>query len=70
MNPSIPSGAVLDRREWEAVAELCRRRDLWLLYNAAMERILFDGRPLLHPAVLEGLRERTLAIGRSRRSTG
>lgn len=63
MNPSIPSGAVLDRGEWEAVAELCRRHDLWLLYNAAMERILFDGRPFLHPAALDGMRERTLVIG-------
>lgn len=63
MNPSMPSGAVLDAREWEAVAGLCRRHDLWLLYNAAMERILFDGRTLLHPVALDGLRERTLVIG-------
>jgi aspartate/methionine/tyrosine aminotransferase len=63
MNPSMPSGAVLDDREWEAVAELCRERSLWLLYNAAMEGILFDRRPYRHPAALAGLGERTITIG-------
>ncbi len=63
MNPSIPSGAVLDAREWDAVAEVCRERDLWLIYNAAMERILFDRRRLIHPASLDGMAERTLIVG-------
>jgi aspartate/methionine/tyrosine aminotransferase len=63
MNPSMPSGAVLDRTEWEAVAELCRTHDCWLLYNAAMERILFDGRGAIHPAGLAGMGERTIVVG-------
>jgi aspartate/methionine/tyrosine aminotransferase len=63
MNPSMPSGAVLDRTEWEAVAELCRKHDWWLLYNAAMERILFDGRGAIHPAALAGMGERTIVVG-------
>src|SRR5262245_29257535 len=63
MNPSMPSGAALCRAEWEAVAALCVRRLLWLVYNAAMERILFDGRPCLHPAGLPGMAERTLTVG-------
>ncbi len=63
MNPSIPSGAVLDTAEWEAVAAVCLEHDLWLLYNAAMERILFDGRSLTHPAALPGMASRTLVIG-------
>ena len=63
MNPSMPSGGMLDAGDWAVVAELCRRHDLWLLYNAAMERILYDGRPYLHPASLPGMRERTLTVG-------
>jgi len=63
MNPSMPSGGVLDADEWAAVAELCECHDLWLVYNAAMERILYDGRPYLHPAGLPGMRERTLTVG-------
>jgi aspartate/methionine/tyrosine aminotransferase len=63
MNPSVPSGAVLNREEWDALAALCVRRSLWLVYNAAMERILFDGRPYLHPASLPGMAERTITVG-------
>ena len=44
MNPSMPSGAVLTPEAWAAVARICVERDCWLLYNAAMERILYDGR--------------------------
>lgn len=40
MNPSIPSGAVLSRGDWGEVAQVCAHHGIWLLYNAAMERIL------------------------------
>jgi len=63
MNPSMPSGAVLDAAEWEAIAALCRQHDLWLIYNAAMEKILYDNRPYLHPASLDGMAERTITVG-------
>jgi aspartate/methionine/tyrosine aminotransferase len=63
MNPSMPSGAVLDEEAWRTVAEICCSRDLWLIYNAAMERILFDQRPYLHPASLPGMRDRTITVG-------
>jgi len=63
MNPSMPTGAVLSEEEWEAVAGLCRAHGLWLLYNAAMERIVYDGRPAMHPAALDGMAERTVTVG-------
>jgi aspartate/methionine/tyrosine aminotransferase len=63
MNPSMPSGAVLDPAEWSAVAEVCEARRCWLLYNAAMERIVYDGRPVIHPTAIAPLRERTVVIG-------
>ncbi len=63
MNPAMPAGAVLDRAEWDAVAALCRDAELWLIYNAAMERILFDAVPFLHPAGLPGMAARTLTVG-------
>ena len=63
MNPSMPSGAVLNEAEWRAVADLCLQHDLWLFYNAAMEHILYDGRAYFHPAALEGMAERTITIG-------
>jgi aspartate/methionine/tyrosine aminotransferase len=63
MSPSMPTGAVLDRAEWTAIADACRRYDSWLLYDAAMERILFDGHVPIHPASLPGMAERTITIG-------
>jgi len=63
MSPSMPTGHVLDRADWEFVVELCRAHDLLLLYDAAMERILFDDRPLLSPLSLPGLAERTILVG-------
>lgn len=63
MNPSMPSGAVIDAGAWAMIASLCHRHDLWLVYNAAMERILYDGRPYLHPVALDGMRERTITVG-------
>ncbi|MFN2386952.1 MAG: pyridoxal phosphate-dependent aminotransferase [Thermoanaerobaculia bacterium] len=63
MSPSMPSGAALDAAEWDAVARLCRESDLWLLYNAAMERILYDGLRPIHPAGLPGMADRTITVG-------
>ena len=63
MNPAMPSSAVLNAEEWQAIANLCQQHDLWLLYNAAMERILFDNRPFIHPASLAGMAERTITVG-------
>jgi aspartate/methionine/tyrosine aminotransferase len=63
MSPSMPSGCVLDRADWEFVAELCQRSDLFLLYDAAMEALLFDGRELVSPLSVDGLAERTVIAG-------
>jgi aspartate/methionine/tyrosine aminotransferase len=63
MNPSMPSGAVLDHDEWDAIAAICRDRGRWLIYNAAMERIVFDGRPVIHPAALDGLADHVITVG-------
>ena len=62
-NASFPSGWVANDEEWEAVASICRERDLWLLYWAGFEGVLFDGRPIRHPAALRGMRDRTVTVG-------
>ena len=63
MSPSMPSGGYLDEDDWRAVCDLCRERDLLLVYDAAMERVLFDGRPLVHPLTQGGMAERTVVVG-------
>jgi N-succinyldiaminopimelate aminotransferase len=63
MSPSMPSGAVLNRDEWAAITDVCRETDALLLYNAAMERILYDDLPVIHPASFPGMAERTITVG-------
>ncbi len=61
-NASFPSGWVASADEWDVVAAICRERDLWLLYWAGFEGVLFDGRPVFHPAALPGMRDRTVTV--------
>jgi aspartate/methionine/tyrosine aminotransferase len=63
MSPSMPTGCVLDAGDWEEIARVCRDRDLWLVNDSAMERILFDERALIHPAGLEGMADGTITVG-------
>jgi aspartate/methionine/tyrosine aminotransferase len=62
MSPSMPSGAVLNHEEWEYIGKLCNEHSLWLIYNAAMEKILYDS-ILIHPLTMPGMYERTLVLG-------
>lgn len=63
MSPSMPSGVVLDQEDWAAVAQVCERTGAYLIYDAAMERIVFDGHPRINPCRVDGLAERTIVIG-------
>jgi aspartate/methionine/tyrosine aminotransferase len=62
-NASFPSGWVASDEEWEVVGSICRDRDVWLLYWSGFEGVLFDGRPIRHPAALPGMRDRTVIVG-------
>jgi len=63
VNPSFPTGAVLTREDWAAIAEFCRSNHAWLVYDAALERILFDAHPYIHPASLPGMADLTITVG-------
>jgi len=63
MSPSMPSGGVLTREDWLAVADIVRERRLWLVHDTAMQRILFDGRTVVDPAGLPGMAECTITVG-------
>lgn len=65
MSPSMPSGGCLDASDWQLVRDLSVAHDLLLILDSAMERLLFDGRQLLHPAGLPGMAERTITVGSS-----
>ena len=63
MSPSMPTGAVFTRQDWDSICATCRAADAWLLYDSAMERILFDGLDSLHPAAFPGMAQRTITVG-------
>lgn len=63
MSPSMPSGAVFSATEWESIVDFSRRADCWLINDAAMERILFDGRQVVHPASFAGMRKKVITVG-------
>jgi aspartate/methionine/tyrosine aminotransferase len=63
MSPAMPTGAVFTRDEWQTLVEFCLRADCWLINDSAMERILFDDRPVIHPASFSGMREKVITIG-------
>lgn len=70
INPSMPSGAVLNREEWGAIRDLCVDHDVRLLYNAIWETLVFDDRPFIHPVSLDGMAERTVIAGSVTKSYG
>ncbi len=63
MSPSMPTRLRARRTDWAAVGELCVRHDLFLLYDAAMEALLFDGRAPIGPLDVPGMAERTVMAG-------
>ncbi|GIC93130.1 pyridoxal phosphate-dependent aminotransferase [Aspergillus udagawae] len=65
MSPSMPSGGYFTLEDWTLIAEICVQKDLLLILDAAMERLVFDARPVVHPASLPGMFERTVIVGSS-----
>jgi len=63
MSPSMPTGAVFTRQDWDSICATCQEADAWLLYDSAMERILFDGLDSIHPTSLPGMARRTITVG-------
>lgn len=63
MGPAMPTGAPLDPGLYDAIAEPVVRHGVWVIYDAAMERIRFDGTPPDHPARHPALAGRTITVG-------
>jgi N-succinyldiaminopimelate aminotransferase len=63
MSPSMPSGACFDSGDWKLICDLCVANDLLLIVDAAMERLVYDGTAIIHPAGYPGMAERTITVG-------
>ncbi len=59
--PNNPTGTVLTADELAAVADLCRRHDLWLISDEVYATLTFE-RDHLSPCALPGMAERTVTV--------
>jgi aspartate/methionine/tyrosine aminotransferase len=59
-SPSNPTGGVLDAARLEALAAICRERDLWVLSDEIYEAFVYDGAEHRSIAALAGMAERTI----------
>ena len=63
MSPSMPTGAVFTLEETKVIAELAEKNDAVVVFNASIDKIVFDGNKVTNPATLPGMRDRTVTIG-------
>jgi aspartate/methionine/tyrosine aminotransferase len=60
-SPNNPTGGVLTRADLEAIADLARERNLWVISDEAYEDVVFDGTHV-SIASLPGMYERTIPL--------
>jgi len=63
MSPVMPTGAILGGEHFDAIAGPVSQHRAWVIWDAAMERIRFDGQPPVHPGAHPGLADRTITVG-------
>ena len=61
-SPGNPTGHVLDREQFEYIAELCQEFDAIAITDEIYEHILYDGAKHVPMMSIPGMRERTLLI--------
>lgn len=61
--PHNPTGRVFNQTELDGVARLCQEFDVVLITDEIYDHIIYDDRPHVPPATLDGMYERTITIG-------
>ena len=63
MSPAMPTGCVFTKDEWGALTNFCKLANCWLINDTAMERILYNDQPAIHPASFSGMRDKVITCG-------
>ena len=63
MSPAMPTGCVFTKDEWGALTNFCKLANCWLIDDTAMERILYNDQPAIHPASFSGMRDKVITCG-------
>ncbi len=61
-SPSNPSGAVIDREEFQRIVHLTSQRGIWLMTDECYHRFVYDGDPY-SAAAFQGARDTVLVAG-------
>jgi aspartate/methionine/tyrosine aminotransferase len=62
-SPAMPTGVIFGRDETEGLAEAAVENDALVLFNGAVDKLVFEGKDVINPATLPGMRERTILTG-------
>jgi aspartate/methionine/tyrosine aminotransferase len=60
--PHNPTGRVFTEAELSALADLVRRRNLWLICDESFDLFVFDGGRHLSPGLFDAIRDRTILL--------
>ena len=60
--PCNPTGAIMEKHDLEALAEILRKRDILVLSDEIYAELTFSGEPHVSIASIEGMQERTVVI--------
>jgi aspartate/methionine/tyrosine aminotransferase len=63
ISPSMPTGAVFTEEETRVIGETAERNDAVVVFNASLDKIVYDGRRTVNPAGLKDMKDRTITIG-------
>jgi aspartate/methionine/tyrosine aminotransferase len=67
-NPMNPAAKVFSREELRLIADLILRHDAYVIADEVYEHIVFDGARHISMLAIDGMRERTVAIGSAGKS--
>lgn len=60
--PNNPTGAIMERADLEAIAEVIRKHDLLVLSDEIYSELTYNGKQHVSIAEIDGMRERTVVI--------
>ncbi len=60
--PSNPTGAIMERKDLEAIAEVLNGTDIMVISDEIYAELTFSGKPHVSPASIDGMWERTITV--------
>ncbi len=60
--PCNPTGAIMERADLEALAEVLKKRDILVISDEIYSELTFSGEPHVSISAIDGMRERTVVI--------